>query len=227
MKSNHQQQHQQHALVHQLQHHHQHHLQREFVDDGVTHIISCHPNYKEPFVRAHNFILRGDGPLSYPTRQYIAIMASARHRCSYLVNVSRDEFLASGGDPQWLQGLDHIPQKLRDLNQINKLLAHQPWLLSKQHIEKLTKGTDSWSLSELVHAIVILSHFHALSSFVFGCSIGADGHTLVNEGDEKENGHTNPVHSNNTKSPGSPSSLGKSPMSPMSLLVTIDTHYGH
>ncbi|CAG2178140.1 unnamed protein product, partial [Oppiella nova] len=47
---------------------------REFIDDGVTQIISCHPNYKDPFVRAHNFILRGDGPLSYPTRQYIAIM---------------------------------------------------------------------------------------------------------------------------------------------------------
>ena len=184
------------------------------VEDDVTQIISCHQSYKDPFVRAHNFILRGDGPLSYPTRQYIAIMASARHQCAYLVNVSRDEFLASGGDPQWLQGLDHIPQKLRDLNQINKLLAHQPWLISKAHIEKLTKGTDSWSLSELVHAIVILSHFHALSSFVFGCAIGTDGRTLVNEGDEKENGHNhhNPVHSNpSPKGQSSPTSLSGSP----------------
>ncbi|CAG2106128.1 unnamed protein product, partial [Medioppia subpectinata] len=207
---------------------------RDFVDDGVTQIISCHPNYKDPFVRAHNFILRGDGPLSYPTRQYIAIMASARHQCTYLINVSRDEFLASGGDPQWLQGLDHIPQKLKDLNQINKLLAHQPWLISRAHIEKLTKGTDSWSLSELVHAIVILAHFHALSSFVFGSNIGADGHT---NGDEKENGHNghnngghnntvpcigppvapNGNHNNNNNShhhnqkPPSPSSLSGSP----------------
>jgi sestrin len=185
----------------------------DVVDDGVTQIITCHPNYKDPFVRTHNFILRGDGPLSYATRQYIAIMASARHQCTYLVNLSRDEFLASGGDPQWLQGLDHIPQKLKDLNQINKLLAHQPWLINKTHIEKLTKGSDSWSLSELVHAIVILSHFHALSSFVFGCNIGCtDGHTIGNNGDEKENGHNPSVVSNSNKSSNnSPTTLGSSP----------------
>ncbi|XP_054164280.1 sestrin-3-like [Oppia nitens] len=182
----------------------------DYMDNDVTQMITCHPNYKDPFVRAHSFILRGDGPLSYPTRQYIAIMASARHQCTYLVNMSRNEFISSGGDPQWLQGLDHIPQKLKDLNQINKLLAHQPWLISRSHIEKLTKGSDSWSLSELVHAIVILSHFHALSSFVFGCNIGADS------GDNKENGHTNnhPVvvnNTTNTNKPPSPSSLGGSP----------------
>ena len=55
---------------------------RDYMDDGVTQIISCHPNYKDPFVRAHNFILRGDGPLSYPTRQYIAIMVSAYVLCA-------------------------------------------------------------------------------------------------------------------------------------------------
>ena len=36
----------------------------------------------------------------------------------------------------------------------------------------MTKGSDSWSLGELVHALVILSHYHALSSFVFGVGIG-------------------------------------------------------
>lgn len=38
--------------------------------------------------------------------------------------------------------------------------------------QKLTKGSDSWSLGELVHALVILSHYHAISSFVFGVGIG-------------------------------------------------------
>ena len=39
-------------------------------------------------------------------------------------------------------------------------------------LQKLTKGSDSWSLGELVHALVILSHYHAISSFVFGVGIG-------------------------------------------------------
>lgn len=75
----------------------------------------------------------------------------------------------------WLKGLSHIPQKLRNLYEINKILAHRPWLLNKSHIEKLTKGgSDSWSLAEVVHAIVILTHFHSLSSFVFGCGVNEE-----------------------------------------------------
>jgi len=45
---------------------------------------------------------------------------------------------------------------------------------------------------------------------VFGCNIGTDGHTIGNNGDEKENGH-NPVVSNDrntNKSPESPTTLG-------------------
>lgn len=42
------------------------------------------------------------------------------------------------------------------------------------YTQKLTraKGSDSWSLGELCHALVILSHYHAISSFVFGVGIG-------------------------------------------------------
>lgn len=38
-------------------------------------------------------------------------------------------------------------------------------------LQKLTKGQDSWSLAEVVHALVLLAHFHSLSSFVFGSGI--------------------------------------------------------
>lgn len=39
------------------------------------------------------------------------------------------------------------------------------------NIQELTTGTNNWSLSEVVHAIVLLSHFHSLSSFVFSCGL--------------------------------------------------------
>jgi sestrin len=142
--------------------------------DHVTQVMSYHPQYLECFMRTQNFMLRGDGPLPYDYRHYIAIMAAGRHQCSYLVNQQKQEFLLQGGCELWLKGLEYIPQKLRDLYDMNKILAHRPWLLSGAHIEKLTKGKDNWSISELVHAIVLLAHFHALSSFVFGCGIGTE-----------------------------------------------------
>ena len=45
------------------------------------------------------------------------------------------EFLQTGGDPEWLLGLHHAPEKLRKLSEINKLLAHRPWLITKEHIQ--------------------------------------------------------------------------------------------
>jgi len=144
--------------------------------------MGYHPHYLENFLRTQHFILRGDGPLPYDYRHYIAIMAAGRHQCSYLINLQRQEFLLQGGDEKWLQGLDCIPAKLRDLYEINKLLAHRPWLINKHHIEKLTKGTDSWSLGEVFHAIVLLAHFHALASFVYGCGINTEL--------DHENGHS-------------------------------------
>ncbi|KAL3246571.1 hypothetical protein MRX96_057582 [Rhipicephalus microplus] len=139
-------------------------------------LMGYHSAYQGPFLKTQNFILKSDGPLPYDQRHYIAIMAAARHNCTYLVNMQREAFLSPdvAGDKLWLQGLDCIPKKLRDLDEINKILAHRPWLITKEHIEKLTKGKNNWSLSEVVQAIVILAHFHALSSFVFGCGINAD-----------------------------------------------------
>lgn len=65
----------------------------------------------------------------------LSIQAAARHQCSYLVQLHTAEFLQVGGDPQWLGGLSCAPQKLRNLNELNKLLAHRPWLITKEHIE--------------------------------------------------------------------------------------------
>lgn len=51
------------------------------------------------------------------------------------MNLHQKEFLEVHGDPNWLKGLDFIPPKLRAIYDINKILAHRPWLLSKEHIE--------------------------------------------------------------------------------------------
>uniref|UniRef100_A0A8C3SJV5 Sestrin 3 n=1 Tax=Chelydra serpentina TaxID=8475 RepID=A0A8C3SJV5_CHESE len=140
--------------------------------EAVTQQMGYHPQYLDSFLKMQHYLLHMDGPLPFACRHYIAIMAAARHQCWYLVNLHMLQFLRVGGDPQWLRGLDFMPPKLRNLNEINKILAHRPWLISKEHIEvtKLLKISEqSWSLAELVHAVVLVAHYHALASFVFGC----------------------------------------------------------
>lgn len=44
--------------------------------DHVTQVIGYHPSYLEHFLKIQNFILRGDGPLPYAYRHYLAIMVS-------------------------------------------------------------------------------------------------------------------------------------------------------
>ncbi|MGH0152484.1 UNVERIFIED_CONTAM: hypothetical protein FKN15_025031 [Acipenser sinensis] len=144
--------------------------------DHVTMLMGLHTEYLACFLRTQHSLLQLDGPLPYPWRHFIAIMAAARHQCSYLVQLHTVEFLQVGGDPQWLGGLSCAPQKLRNLNELNKLLAHRPWLITKEHIEVLLKpgGEGCWSLAELIHAVVLLTHYHSLSSFVFGCGVNPE-----------------------------------------------------
>ncbi|XP_070182129.1 sestrin-1-like isoform X1 [Littorina saxatilis] len=142
--------------------------------ENLHQVMGYHPRYLEAFVKTQNYLLRDDGPLPFPYRHYIALMAAARHQCVYLVRLHAQEFLLQGGDAQWLRGLEYAPQKLRNLCEVNNILAHRPWLLNKNHIEKLTRGNDTWSLSEMMQALIIIAHFHSLCSFIMGCGLAPE-----------------------------------------------------
>ncbi len=134
-------------------------------------MLSFHPEFLKVFMNSYNYLMYSQGALSYDTRHFIAIMAASRHKCIYLVKQQEKEFLSQNGQKKWLHGIDYIPEKLKDLSELNKLLCHQPWLLNRNHIEKILNGKFSWSLTELIMAVTIFSKFHALSGFVFGCGI--------------------------------------------------------
>lgn len=70
-----------------------------------------------------------------------SLKAAARHQCSYLVNLHVNDFLHVGGDPKWLNGLENAPRKLQNLGELNKVLAHRPWLITKEHIEVSSEVT--------------------------------------------------------------------------------------
>ncbi|KAG7177588.1 Sestrin-2-like [Homarus americanus] len=89
----------------------------------------------------------------------------------WLMQALLTDFRNSGGDIRWIAGLHHAPPKIFALVPINNLLAHRPWLLMPQHIQELTKGEESWSLGELCQALCIMTHFHALATFLHGCGL--------------------------------------------------------
>ncbi|XP_019206183.1 sestrin-2 isoform X2 [Oreochromis niloticus] len=103
--------------------------------DHISMVMAMHPAYLCCFLKTQHALLEMDGPLPRHWRHYIAVMAAARHHCSYLVQQHSAGFLEAGGEESWLSGLEHAPAKLRSLQTLNKLLAHRPWLITQQHIQ--------------------------------------------------------------------------------------------
>ena len=134
----------------------------------VWDVMSCHSVYLSSFLRTHHILLHSNtAPLPMSMRHMISIMSSARLSCSYLVTQHKQELVRSGVEAE---SLSEFPGKIRKLYDLNMLLAHRPWQLTKQHIRELTQpGPESWSLSELVYSIILMSHYHCLSSFIMSC----------------------------------------------------------
>jgi sestrin len=140
----------------------------------LVRVLGWHPAYLDRYYQTYHFIMRESGPLQLHIRSYIAIMAASQYRCHYLVAHMEQEFLANGGDPTWLKGIYHIPKKMSNLLELNCLLAHQPWLVTKNHIAELVKGADAWSIGQLVHAMVIMSTFRFAAGMVFGSGVAPE-----------------------------------------------------
>jgi sestrin len=137
-------------------------------------ILCMLPQFYPTFATTLNQIMRADGHLPVHYRNYLAILASSRYKCQYLISLYRVEFLQSGGDLTWLNGLEFAPKKIQSLLHFNACLAHQPWRINSEMIQELVEGSDSWSIAELMHATIILSTFHMLSALVIGLGITAE-----------------------------------------------------
>eukprot|EP01116_Phalansterium_solitarium_P006073 TRINITY_DN18389_c0_g1_i1.p1 TRINITY_DN18389_c0_g1~~TRINITY_DN18389_c0_g1_i1.p1 ORF type:complete len:445 (+),score=82.23 TRINITY_DN18389_c0_g1_i1:82-1416(+) len=142
----------------------------------VTHLnrVQClHPTYFEHYWELYLYAMRdGEAPLTVPWRSYIAILVAASLNCRVLVDVHEEEFLLQGGPIRWLQGVESAPAKMRNLLPIVHVLCHQPWRMDNEYIGPLLRAADeSWSLAELVHAMVIISTIKSLCGLVFGCGV--------------------------------------------------------
>merc|ERR1711892_576272 len=76
----------------------------------------------------------------------------------------------------WIDvGYDKIPQKMRDLCELNEKMVTCPWLINPDQITKLThRAKDQWRLSKLIQAVLIMAWIHANAVFCFGIGINPE-----------------------------------------------------
>lgn len=51
------------------------------------------------------------------------------------MQLQENEFISKGGNPDWLKGIDYLPQRLLNILPLNTLLCHQPWNVSEKHFQ--------------------------------------------------------------------------------------------
>jgi sestrin len=144
------------------------------IDPRVTHldwVLSSQGEFLELHRKTTESLMKADGPLPRPYRHYIAMLGAAAYNCEYLVRNEAEQFLACGGDSDWLRHpAEALPKKIKCLSHLNVVMAYRPWALDSSHIENVVSG-GRMSIAELVHAMMILATYHSLPSFVFGAGI--------------------------------------------------------
>eukprot|EP00300_Choanocystis_sp_HF-7_P033352 c45680_g1_i1.p1 GENE.c45680_g1_i1~~c45680_g1_i1.p1 ORF type:complete len:563 (+),score=114.81 c45680_g1_i1:52-1689(+) len=145
-------------------------------------LLSWHSEYLTKAHGLEELLFSRDAPLPATWGHYLCVMAAAVHRCTYLAEAHMKLFIGIGGEAVWIKdGLLSVPPKLRRIAKLNDLLAHQPWLVNKQHVEEVLKGDDAWSMAELIHALVLLAATHARCSFVLGLGVGEEMDGLMHK----------------------------------------------
>lgn len=102
-------------------------------------------------------------------KYYLAIMAASTIKNEFLIKYLEKEFLLIGGNEEWLiKGLEAVPEKLKKIDRINNIIAHQPWKLKENDIMEiyLKKNANILNTNELLEAILILINFHRLATIL-------------------------------------------------------------
>nr|CCA17696.1 sestrinlike protein putative [Albugo laibachii Nc14]CCA18342.1 sestrinlike protein putative [Albugo laibachii Nc14] len=178
-------------------------LQTVFLRTGrighFNQLLASHRQYLKSFHSCLDSTMIRDGTLPLQWRCYIALMASAESRCNYFAEIQEFQFIVNRGDPDWIRGIDFIPEKLFQFHVLGSLLAHRPWLIKPQHIADLlsSEREDSWSVSELVHAIIVFSIYNSMCCVALGIGCAEEEDLAVfseyNEVLENESDPTYPI----------------------------------
>ena len=102
--------------------------------------------------------------------------------------------------------------------------------MSTTFTQDLVTGVDSWSISELVHAIVIMAHYHALAGFALGCGVNPEIDTQLGHIGLRKDGEVQlariPFCSNPALGLGSTPAQSDSESEPLSPVTRSPTQAG-
>lgn len=99
-------------------------------------------------------------------KYYIAIMAVSTVKSEYMLSFLENEFLLTGGEISWIiEGIKSstMHKKLKELFNINNLIAHQPWKLQVKDIKDMLVY---WTKEELLDALLIIVHFQRQATLI-------------------------------------------------------------
>jgi PA26 p53-induced protein (sestrin) len=91
--------------------------------------------------------------------------------------------LKYGGQTEWvLKGLSAVPKKLQNLKELNTFLAYKPWAIrTSNSIKDLVRGKDQWNISELMHAMMIMSFYHSWACFCFANGLKLEDDLIISK----------------------------------------------
>lgn len=133
-------------------------------------MLGSHPQYLDHHSNLLIELFTFESALPGKWKYYLAFMSAACHQCEYFMSLEKELCCLSGGNSEWFDAasLQQLPQKIRDIGSVNGILAHRPWELTSEDLRALL---GSWTVTELVEALVALCVFHSLSSLVLGLGV--------------------------------------------------------
>ncbi|EGT46406.1 hypothetical protein CAEBREN_03412 [Caenorhabditis brenneri] len=142
--------------------------------------ITCkkYPALHTHMTGSYSHMFNDISDLPAAARHYVALVASARHRCLSLMDYHRRKFLEKGGQPFWLLGIDWSHMKYRKLDYLNRMLCHRPWMVHWKNLAVLFArrtpdgGPSFFSVSALHHAVGIMTMTHAMCTVL--CCVGLE-----------------------------------------------------
>lgn len=155
--------------------------------DNLSLTLAIHPRYFQFWKKFNDALLHNDpvDGLKRIEKIYIGIMAASASKSTYLYFLLVNEFKHDDdfenqnmNYAEWIEeGYNKIPQKFKDLCELNEMMVTSPWLIDSEIISKFTvnaQAVNSWLECELVQAIVILAWIHSNAAFCYGIGINPE-----------------------------------------------------
>ena len=125
------------------------------------------PHYQAALLLTEHHLMQGDGALAPGLRHALATIAldklskggAREFHDSVLGNVDKVEVAMQVRD--W--------GKLAILQRVERVLALKPWALNRFHVQEMQ--AIGLSISEIIHCVLILAHFHALTGLSEGLQL--------------------------------------------------------